>query len=804
MVWSAHRASRHKAVRGEYALGRLRQQQITRASLARRPVERHTRITLNSPTLSPTGNETLPVEDPDSELFDGIACVLLPLFINLALICAWWWRGDGWSWLGGASVALLATLLVLRGGATRPFIRRLATLLCLVTLAACVGMVAGQQLWLAGWDPLDPSDLLQQLWTACRFGMVFGWVFGVVLALRLSGAQLVAHPSLVLAVGPLFVLPIAFANRAAAIVFDGALLCVVSALCAAIAWSLWRRCTAWKAPHVFLVMAYLLVPVMMLAWPEVEGASRGIPVALLGLLAPLAFYAAGWRRTQGRLVFGLAVFASIPFAHYALLHWGAGWALGWLLIVGAIFWQLAGRYGLSTQVVAEIRVPKKPPQKQSWAQQWQAVRGFAGLMSLVLLLIHLLEWGTLVAEEPRPTRAALEYFALIKDASDGAIDPVKLIHADTLVARLFEEEYLWPEKVHAAAATTDTVAAALRASVTRKADPYSTGMQTDRQEAWIGGHPTGLGVRLDRDKAGWFLADVMRDSPAEAAGLKKGMRLVQVDGELVGERLPKRWQEFRRQENVIGTEVRLGVRPPTASGEAMLAVREIAVRSGPIRLASQVVAEILPTENGPVGFLFFSHFDNDSWAEVEQKLDVFLAAGVKDMVIDLTENGGGLSVLSKRLASRLVAARYHGAPFIQSNHRPRWARFDSWQNLDVSANKTLALRRLYVLASNDTCSASEMFITGLRPYLDLVQIGSFTCGKPYGMFPFTIGDEVLSLVITEMHNARRETYREGLISDCFDVEVFFRSLDRSKALADDVLVSHALQHMRTGECRPVK
>ena len=127
-------------------------------------------LIMNSSILSPAGNETLLVEDPDSELFDGIACFLLPLFINLALLCAWWWRGDGWSWLGGASVALLATLLVLRGGATQPFIRRLATLLCLVTLAACVGMVAGQQLWLAGWDPLDQSDLLQQSNTTGKAG----------------------------------------------------------------------------------------------------------------------------------------------------------------------------------------------------------------------------------------------------------------------------------------------------------------------------------------------------------------------------------------------------------------------------------------------------------------------------------------------------------------------------------------------------------------------------------------------------------------------------------------------------------
>jgi hypothetical protein len=49
---------------------------------------------------------------------------------------------------------------------------------------------------------------------------------------------------------------------------------------------------------------------------------------------------------------------------------------------------------------------------------------------------------------------------------------------------------------------------------------------------------------------------------------------------------------------------------------------------------------------------------------------------------------------------------------------------------------TLDLSRVYVLTSGGTCSASEAIINGLRGVgVEVIQIGSTTCGKPYGFYP---------------------------------------------------------------------
>ena len=48
----------------------------------------------------------------------------------------------------------------------------------------------------------------------------------------------------------------------------------------------------------------------------------------------------------------------------------------------------------------------------------------------------------------------------------------------------------------------------------------------------------------------------------------------------------------------------------------------------------------------------------------------------------------------------------------------------------------LDLERVFVLTTASTCSASEAIINSLRGInVEVIQIGSTTCGKPYGFYP---------------------------------------------------------------------
>jgi C-terminal processing protease CtpA/Prc len=63
----------------------------------------------------------------------------------------------------------------------------------------------------------------------------------------------------------------------------------------------------------------------------------------------------------------------------------------------------------------------------------------------------------------------------------------------------------------------------------------------------------------------------------------------------------------------------------------------------------------------------------------------------------------------------------------------------SANNSDIeitSSNINLGLSRVFFLTTKSSASASEMTINGLKPYLDVIQIGDQTEGKDVGSNPF--------------------------------------------------------------------
>lgn len=110
------------------------------------------------------------------------------------------------------------------------------------------------------------------------------------------------------------------------------------------------------------------------------------------------------------------------------------------------------------------------------------------------------------------------------------------------------------------------------------------------------------------------------------------------------------------------------------------------------------------------------------------------------------------------------------------------------------------MTRVYVITGQRTCSASELLVNGLKPVVDVVQIGGTTCGKPVGFVPWNnqCGTTV-SAVNFESVNARGQgRWWDGLVpsTGCAFAE------DWNRALGDpaEVLTAAALTHVDTGAC----
>ncbi|ESQ80332.1 hypothetical protein AEYBE204_03460 [Asticcacaulis sp. YBE204] len=156
-----------------------------------------------------------------------------------------------------------------------------------------------------------------------------------------------------------------------------------------------------------------------------------------------------------------------------------------------------------------------------------------------------------------------------------------------------------------------------------------------------------------------------------------------------------------------------------------------------------------------VGYILFNTFSPyASETEIVTAMRDMQTAGVNDLVLDLRYNGGGLLAVASELSYMIAGnTRTTGRTFEKlqfnaaagtrnpvtgdaNNPVPFYSSSLGFSLTAGTALPTLNLSRVYILATDSTCSASEAVINGLRGVgVEVVLIGSKTCGKPYGFYP---------------------------------------------------------------------
>ena len=160
-----------------------------------------------------------------------------------------------------------------------------------------------------------------------------------------------------------------------------------------------------------------------------------------------------------------------------------------------------------------------------------------------------------------------------------------------------------------------------------------------------------------------------------------------------------------------------------------------------------LVAETLDINGTKIAYLMYNRFLSNFNEQLNAAFGQFVADGATELVLDMRYNPGG-SVNT----SRLLASMVYGTNTSDLYIRQRWnakvqAQLSSEQLEDYFANSTgasainsLNLSRVFVIATNDSASASELVMNGLAPYVDVIHIGETTRGK--NEFSITLVDDI--------------------------------------------------------------
>ena len=242
------------------------------------------------------------------------------------------------------------------------------------------------------------------------------------------------------------------------------------------------------------------------------------------------------------------------------------------------------------------------------------------------------------------------------------------------------------------------------------------------------------------------------NSPAttEPANLARGATLLEIDGiDVINgtdvDALNAGLFPFERGESHDFTVQDLG----SSTSRSFTMVSEI-VTSVPVQHVGTI-----DTASGTVGYMLF----NDHIAAAERLLidavSQLKAANITDLVLDLRYNGGGFLDIASELAYMIAGpGSTAGQSFEEIEFNDKHTLFNpvtgelltptpfhdtaiGFSTSQGVALPSLDLTRVYVLTGPTTCSASESIMNSLRGVdIGVVQIGSTTCGKPYGFYPF--------------------------------------------------------------------
>jgi carboxyl-terminal processing protease len=302
----------------------------------------------------------------------------------------------------------------------------------------------------------------------------------------------------------------------------------------------------------------------------------------------------------------------------------------------------------------------------------------------------------------------------------------------------------------------------------------------------------GFNQKLEDDKL-LRITFVQPNSPAQAAGMKRGDAIVAIDGESVASLLSKSLlaDAFGPFESGIRRTISI-----LRGAQAF----DLALIKATFTLQNASLGKTIPLSNGTkAGYLYYNSFNSPSLSQWKSALSTMKAQGATKLVVDLRLNGGGLVNIATSLGGTLVPTNKSGNLFVQTafNDKSTTSNVSYTIPFDSLAG---TFTEIVFLTSPSTCSASEALIVGLQPYLastKVTLIGSTTCGKPFGFSPPVYKSKIYNITSFRIKNLIGFTdYIDGLTPNC-------KATDNNQLeLGDEKenLLAAALSYFNTGVC----
>lgn len=335
--------------------------------------------------------------------------------------------------------------------------------------------------------------------------------------------------------------------------------------------------------------------------------------------------------------------------------------------------------------------------------------------------------------------------------------------------------------------TRDMQEQAINGALSALNDTYTRYLPPDESataEEDLEGRYGGIGVDLAFGEDIVLVANVIPDTPADEAGIRRGDAIEEIDGIAVAGEDPN--EVIRLLRGDIGSHVAVTVIRPESGDvfELDLVLEEIVVPPVTLRFI----------EGTDIAWLRITIFGDETVPEVDAALQEIEEAGSTGIILDLRGNGGGWVESARGTLGRFLDPSIGPAMYEDSTPGP-----GGMEPMAIESGEGVEPVELpmVVLVDGGTASSAEIVAGALRDYDRALVIGQPTFGKGsvQRIFAFSDGATMRVTVAEWFTPSQGRIQDEGINPDL--------QINASPhGEADDPVITTAVRVLESGQSRP--
>jgi carboxyl-terminal processing protease len=293
--------------------------------------------------------------------------------------------------------------------------------------------------------------------------------------------------------------------------------------------------------------------------------------------------------------------------------------------------------------------------------------------------------------------------------------------------RKFEEVFTYINHLYVDDVNNNKLTEAAINAALEKLDPHSSYISkedVDDANQSINGNFVGIGIRFQILKDTLMVVGTVPGGPSEKIGIRAGDKIVKVEGTAIANVKLKNSQVREKLMGELGSKVKVEV---LRKGETKPLL--FTITRDKIPLNSVDCHYMLTPTTGYIKLNSFSHTSTD---EIRASLKSLNEQGMKNLILDLQDNGGGVMQAAKNICDEFLA-NDKLVVFSEGKHQPR-------QDLVCDTKGQFEKGKLIVLVNENSASASEIVSGAIQDWDRGLIIGRRTYGKGLVQRPINLSD----------------------------------------------------------------